>query len=184
MTVNRIDIYYIGSNTSTFELSPTGASLLPAPGLASLYPGQSLSSEFLTVSGQGLNIIASNNEAIMQVLAAIIDKLPAITAPFCIFVSTLASSDIKVTKPIPVTIEMESDDSFIASFVDAGVSTGGSSLQDAVWSLQEMLASSYRMLAPMSNSQLGPKMQREKAVLSEFLCRPSPKRTPKIQQKS
>jgi hypothetical protein len=104
--------------------------------------------------------------------------------PYCIFVSSLAANDIKVARPIPVTIETESDESFIASFLDAGVSSGGNTVQDAVWSLQQMIASSFRMLEKMGNSELGPKMRREKAVLSEFLCRASQKHTQKIQQKS
>ena len=104
--------------------------------------------------------------------------------PYCIFVSTLANEDINVIKPIPVTIERESEDSFIASFVDAGVSSGGNSMQDAVWSLQEMIASSFRTLENLSNTQLGPKMRREKVVLLEFLCRRSQNPMQKIPLKN
>jgi hypothetical protein len=79
------------------------------------------------------------------------------TAPYCIFISTLAVSDVTVIKPIPVTVETEPDESYIASFLEAGISSGGDSLRNAVWSLQDMIASSYRMLGQMSDEQLGPK---------------------------
>ena len=116
-----------------------------------------------------------------QRLKAIEDKQ---SSPICIFISTLAVSDVLVVKPIPVTITLDCDDACVASFVDAGVSSGGDSLKSAVWSLQDMLASSYRMLAPMNDKTLGPKMRREKAVLLEFLCQSSPKPTRKTPKKS
>ncbi|MDZ4689153.1 MAG: hypothetical protein SH850_29100 [Planctomycetaceae bacterium] len=103
--------------------------------------------------------------------------------PFCIFVSTLAHPEVGVIKPIPVTIEPEADGSFVASFVDAGISSGGDSVREATWSLGQMLASSFQTLRELNDGQLGPKMRRVKAVLLEFLC-PSPNPTPSTRPKN
>ncbi|MES2790100.1 MAG: hypothetical protein V4719_10790 [Planctomycetota bacterium] len=144
---------------------------------------QSVSSAQQINSAQVIESLNAN-EKIMQMLTAISDRLPVASAPYCIFVSTLAANDIDVVKPIPVTIEMESDDSFIASFVDAGISSGGPTRQDAVWSLQDRIAMLFATLSEMPSNKLGAKMQRKKAVLSEFVCQSSRKPMPKIPQKS
>ena len=100
------------------------------------------------------------------------------------FVSTLGVNDLELVKPIPVTVEMDEDGSHIASFLDAGVSSGGETLQSAIWSLQAMIASSYRMLRDMPDVQLGPKMRREKQILMEFVCPSLPRPTPKTPPRS
>jgi predicted RNase H-like HicB family nuclease len=105
-------------------------------------------------------------------------------AGFGSFISTLARSDIRVLKPIPVTFEREEDGSYVASFLDAGVSSGGQTLRDATWSLQEMIAASFQTLRQMSDRELGPKMRRQRDVLLEFLCPSSRKPTPKTPRKS
>jgi hypothetical protein len=95
------------------------------------------------------------------------------------FISTLARADIEVVKPIPITFELEEDGSYIASFLDAGVSSGGETLRDATWSLQEMIAASFQTLRDQPDQQLGPKMRRQRDVLLEFLCPSSRRPTPK-----
>lgn len=96
---------------------------------------------------------------------------------------SLACSDIEVSKSIPVTIEADGEE-FIASFMDAGISSGGETIPEAFASLREVVATSFRTLADMPDSKLGPKMLRQKHVLLEFLCQHSPKSTPKISQQS
>jgi predicted RNase H-like HicB family nuclease len=125
----------------------------------------------------------NSHTQIMDMLTKIIAKPLPTRAPFCTFISTLAVSDVSVLKPIPVTVEPEEDGSFVASFFDAGVTSGGDTVRDAIWSLQQMIASSFSVLREMKDAQLGPKMRRERDILLEFLC-PSPKTTPNAPPKS
>lgn len=99
------------------------------------------------------------------------------------FASSLACRDLSVVRPIPVTIEPDGDDGFIASFMDAGIASGGETIPEAFQSLQSLIAASFRTLAKMDEKDLGPKKQRERLVLLEFVClrsqRPTPKSSPK-----
>lgn len=99
-------------------------------------------------------------------------------------VKSLACGDIEVIRSIPVTIEAEVDGGFIASFFDAGISSGGETIQEAIESLQDFVATSFRTLEKLADVNLGPKMLRQKLVLTEFLCRRSLKLTQKSSPKS
>jgi predicted RNase H-like HicB family nuclease len=99
-------------------------------------------------------------------------------------IKSLACADIEVVKGIPVTIESDEDAGFIASFMDAGIASGGETIPEAVESLQEIVAVSFRTLEKMADANLGPKMRRQKLVLMEFLCPASQKTTQKNSQKS
>lgn len=87
-----------------------------------------------------------------------------------IFISSLGVPDIKVIKPIPVTIEKESDEEYIASFMDANISTGGKSGQEAVYNLQSLIADLFEMHEE-ETSELGPAMKIQNQVLHDVLCR-------------
>lgn len=93
------------------------------------------------------------------------------TNPFSISISTVAQDGIEVRKSIPVMIRPVQGGSFIASFVDAGISFSGDTILTAVHNLQKAIADSFEMLVDMHDDQLGPKMRRERKVLMEFLCR-------------
>jgi hypothetical protein len=99
--------------------------------------------------------------------------------PFVTFIASLGRADLEVLKPIPVTLEPDVDGSYIASFLDASVASGGETVQDAVESLQDMLAASFEQLVALPESRLGPRMRREREILSEFVCRSSTKTMPK-----
>jgi predicted RNase H-like HicB family nuclease len=104
--------------------------------------------------------------------------------PFVTFIASLGRAHLEVRKPIPVTLEPEDDGSYIASFLDASVASGGETVQDAVESLQDMLATSFERLTVLPDSKLGPRMRREREILLEFVCRSSTKTTPKKPRKS
>ncbi len=106
------------------------------------------------------------------------------SVPFVTFIASLGRKDLEVRKPIPVTLEPESDGSYIASFLDANVASGGETVQDAVESLQDMLATSFEHLTALPDSRLGPRIKREREILSEFICRSSTKITRKKLQRS
>jgi len=74
--------------------------------------------------------------------------------------------------------------SFQRGFLDAIVASGGETVQDAVESLQEMLAASFEQFSGLPDSKLGPRMRRERDILLEFVCRSSTKSTPKRPQKT
>jgi predicted RNase H-like HicB family nuclease len=80
--------------------------------------------------------------------------------------------NLEVKKPIPVVIERESDENYIASFMDANISTGGKSEQEAVYNLQSLIADLFEMHEE-ETSKLGPAMQMQKQALNDVLCQTS-----------
>lgn len=98
--------------------------------------------------------------------------------------SSLACRDLSVIKPIPVTIEPDGEGGFIASFMDAGIASGGETIPEAFQSLQSIIAASFRTLVKMDEKDLGPKKQRERLVLLEFVCLRSQRHTLKISPRS
>lgn len=168
---NRVELFFSGGEGDLkTKMTKSHAISFPLPSSSS---SAKSATTVMAMMSDSIGLILQKQGQIMESIATIADRPKS---PFCIFISTLCVNDIHVVKPIPVTIEEECDGSFIASFIEAGVSSGDDTLQSAVWSLQEMIASSYRLLNSIDDSRLGPKMRREKAVLSEFLCESSQKR--------
>lgn len=104
-----------------------------------------------------------------QALPAILASIMAESQPVCTTVSSLGVPGYGVLKPIPVTIRKDGDE-FIASFFDANISTGGENQQEAVANLQSLIADFYDELAATPSAELGPSLQRQKYVLTEFVC--------------
>ena len=86
------------------------------------------------------------------------------------FITTLGINGIDLKKPIPVTIRSAANE-VIASFLDANISTGGKTLQEAISDLQSLIADSFERLESTSDSTLGPAMTRRKKALLETVCR-------------
>jgi hypothetical protein len=89
---------------------------------------------------------------------------------FGTFIITLGVDGLELKKPIPITI-LQDADAFIASFLDANISTGGDSVEDAVANLQSLIADYFDDLSVMPDDSLGPAMLRTKRALAETVCR-------------
>ena len=89
---------------------------------------------------------------------------------FGTFIVTLGVEGLELTKPIPITIRQDGD-TFIVSFLDANISTGGESVEEAVASLQSLIADFFDDLSVAPDDTLGPAMLRTKRVLVETVCR-------------
>lgn len=87
-------------------------------------------------------------------------------------IMTLGIPGYEVRRPIPVTVRPDGDE-FVASFFDAGISTGGDSEQEAIFNLQTLVADFFDGLSVTPDEQLGPALQRQKRVLTESVCRTS-----------
>jgi hypothetical protein len=85
-------------------------------------------------------------------------------------IATFAPEPFEPLKEIKTVVE-ESEDEFIASFYDANVSAGGSNRQEAYENLKDLLLSRFDYLDKMPPQQLGPALQRQIAVLREFIRR-------------
>jgi predicted RNase H-like HicB family nuclease len=119
------------------------------------------------------------NERIAQIEQDMQDLNQATTSrTFTTYIISLGVPDLKVKKPIPVTIEREDDENYIASFMDANISTGGNSEQEAVYNLQSLIADLFEMHEE-ETSELGPAMKIQKQVLHDVLCRISQETTQK-----
>lgn len=92
------------------------------------------------------------------------------TRPFHTFLSSLGLEGFDVVKPIPVVIRPDGDE-FIASFLDANISTGGDTPQEAVCNLQSLIVDFFEGIENTPDDKLGPGMQRQKRVLMEMVCR-------------
>jgi predicted RNase H-like HicB family nuclease len=97
-------------------------------------------------------------------------KQAAFSQTFTIFINSLGIPNLEVKKPIPVTIEKEGEEDYIASFMDANISTGGKSEQEAVYNLQSLIADLFEMHEE-ETSELGPAMKIQNQVLHDVLCR-------------
>jgi hypothetical protein len=85
-------------------------------------------------------------------------------------ITTFAPEPFEPLKEIKTVVE-ESEDEFIASFYDANVSAEGSNRQEAYDNLKDLLLSRFDYLDKMPPEQLGPALQRQIAVLREFIRR-------------
>jgi hypothetical protein len=88
----------------------------------------------------------------------------------CTFITTLGVPELSLSKAIPVTVRQE-DGTFIASFLDANIGSGGETLADAIASLQSAIVDSFNHLADVPDDKLWPPMLKTKRVLLETVCR-------------
>ncbi|HVA45876.1 MAG TPA: hypothetical protein VNH11_05760 [Pirellulales bacterium] len=99
------------------------------------------------------------------------------TRVFTTFIVALGNQEISLRKPIPVTIFPDGDD-FTASFMDANISTGGGSPQEALYNLQHLIADFFLMDEDEPTMALSEKMRHQRRVLAECVCRTSLKTMP------
>jgi len=97
-------------------------------------------------------------------------KPQATELPFITYLSSLGHEQLRVKKPIPVTIRPEGED-FVATFFDAAISTSGSSPQEGVSNLQSLIADMFLIHDADRTSIRGPLMKKQHAVVQEFVCR-------------
>lgn len=95
---------------------------------------------------------------------------------FTTFITSLGSDEFCLKKPIPVTIFPDGDE-FTASFMDANISTGGGSPQEAIYNLQHLIAEFFAMDEDEPEAAVSSKMRHQRLVLAECVCRNSPKTT-------
>jgi len=89
-------------------------------------------------------------------------------APTTGIIQTLAPAPYEILKPIQVLIKADGDE-FVACFVDANIATGGSTLEEAVENLKDILVSTMEVLESHRPEQLGPGPAKQLAVLREFI---------------
>jgi hypothetical protein len=89
---------------------------------------------------------------------------------FGTFIVSLGVAGMSLKKAIPVTIRPDGDE-FIASFLDANISCGAASIQEAVSDLQSLIADFFDDLEQEPDDKLAPAMLRTKKVLLEIVCR-------------
>jgi hypothetical protein len=89
--------------------------------------------------------------------------------PLATFITTLAPFGLKVNVPIPVTIQQDGDE-FVASYLEANVSTGGTTAPRAIANLQSLIADFYFDTKDVPDNELGRSMLAQKRILQEVLC--------------
>lgn len=94
------------------------------------------------------------------------------TTPFNVQISSLGSGDYSLRCPISLLIVPEEDE-FIASLLDAQITTSGDTIEEAVSNLQSLIEDFADSLLDMSDDKLGLIPRRQKAALKELLCRTS-----------
>lgn len=122
--------------------------------------------------------LAHLEELVLRVAERVESMQSDTPAPFTTFVNSLGDEELEVRRPIPLTIRRD-DDSYIASFVEANISSGGDTLPDAVESAQSLIASFFTDVEKLPDAKLGPKLRHQRQVLMDYVCRHSRKRTRK-----
>ena len=100
-----------------------------------------------------------------------------VSANLSTFIGSLGVPGLEVRKPIPITIRPDGS-AFIATSFDANISASGESPEEAVDSLQSLIADFFEDLDATDPSRLGPGPRKQIAVLREHLCRTSKPSTP------
>jgi hypothetical protein len=90
---------------------------------------------------------------------------------FVTYLHSLGIQGLEIVRPIPVTVRRDEEE-FIASWFDAGISSGGYTAQEAVSSLQSLVADLF-VIDERDNRPLSPAMTSQRNVLREFICRQS-----------
>ena len=84
-------------------------------------------------------------------------------------ITTFAPEPYRVLHPIPVAIQ-ESEDEFLASFVEANINSSGSTSQEAFANVRELILDIFDTLDTLEPARLGPKPRRQLGILKEYLC--------------
>jgi predicted RNase H-like HicB family nuclease len=83
-------------------------------------------------------------------------------------IATFAPEPFSIRKPIPVSFQ-ESHGEYIASFLDAGVSAQGATVQEAFDNLKDLLLARFDRLVALPAEKLSPVIAKQAAVLREFI---------------
>ena len=93
-------------------------------------------------------------------------RLQPIIVPIVIF----APEPFRLSDPI-WTVVQPIDDSFVATFFDANVSTSGDTQEEAVANLKDLILDIYVDLEEEPEERLGPEPKRQLAVLRSLIRR-------------
>ena len=84
---------------------------------------------------------------------------------------TFAPEPFEMLKEIEVAIEFNGDDDFLASFTDANVNASGCNEAEAIDNLKDNILSAFEYLDPLPSVKLAKPLQKQIAVLREFVRR-------------
>lgn len=83
-------------------------------------------------------------------------------------VQSLDNEDLELKK-VPYVVVEEQDDSFIATFFDAHISSSGDTPYEAVDNVKDMIAATFKRLQKALAEKLGPLPTRQLAILCDFV---------------
>jgi hypothetical protein len=109
-------------------------------------------------TGQQTGTVTSGNGAAVQ--------------PIIVPLTTLAPEPYELIKPIHIVVQPVEDE-FVATFFDANINSSGTTQQEAVANLRELLLDIFDTLSEEAPDQLGKEPARQLAVLREFICKKS-----------
>lgn len=87
-------------------------------------------------------------------------------------IHTFAPEPHRVKQPIPITIEQQGDDEFVASFLEANVNASGETEAEAFSNVRSLILDVYDHLVSQPAEQLGRGPRGKLAVLREFIDGP------------
>jgi predicted RNase H-like HicB family nuclease len=103
-------------------------------------------------------------------LAARLERLKEVgpVAPVTMPIETFAPEPYRVRRAIPIVVR-SSGDGFVASFVDANISSSGDTQQEAYANVKELILDVFDRLNSLPAQKLGPGPARQLEVLREFV---------------
>jgi predicted RNase H-like HicB family nuclease len=110
-------------------------------------------------------MVESTSEVPRAHLAAIGDT--AILGTVTLRIHTFAPELYRVKRALPVAVERRRD-GYVATFVEANVSSSGATLREAFENVKVLILDVFDSLSAMSPSRLGPGPARQLAILREF----------------
>jgi predicted RNase H-like HicB family nuclease len=103
-------------------------------------------------------------------LKQMVAQLLASAKHHTVWITSFAPEAFVLRKNMPVCIE-QTEDSFVATFLDANVSTSGETKEEACSNLRSLILDTLESLEAEPEAELGPEPIRQLSVLREFIAR-------------
>lgn len=132
-----------------------------------------MSSQAITAENlRFLGAIPEKMDALQAKLQDLTARIEQLTSPrpasTIVPVQSLDDEDLGLTK-VPYVVVEEQDDTFIATFFDAHISSSGETPYEAVDHVKDMIVATFKRLQKTPAERLGPLPTRQIAVLRDFI---------------
>jgi hypothetical protein len=113
---------------------------------------------------------AARIEAVERAIVLLKDRVSQLeqNAPVIVPIETLDPEPYQLLKPFHAVV-MSQDDEYVATWFDAGLSASGSTQEEAIFNLKDILVATWESLACHTEDQLAAGIKNQLRILREFV---------------